>query len=1018
MSTSSRASRRVLATLAGLAVAVTGLALVPSAPANAATGVFISELHYDNVSTDSGEFVEVTAPAGTDLTGYQVVLYNGSTGATYDTDALTGVVADQQDGWGTAVVDYPANGIQNGAPDGLALVDDGTVVEFLSYEGALTATNGPASGQTATDIGVLEPDTTPVGQSLQRQADDTWAAAAPSTKGVPNGYTDGGEPAELAADDPGDKTGLVGEQITGFTLAATGGESPYTWSATGVPPGIEVSEAGVVSGTPTAAGDYTVTATVTDGAGDTAQAEFAFVVTALETVPIAEIQGTGETAALTGTQRTSGVVTAAYPTGGLNGFYLQTPGTGGAIDLATHTASDGIFVYQGTVPVTVTRGDHVQVTGAVSEFAGATQITIPNAGSVVELSEAAAAPSPAVTAWPDTDAEKESLEGMLFAPQGTFTVSNNFATNQYGELGLAVGDEPLIQPTQVGAPGSAEAAAQAADNAARAITLDDGSSTNFIASSSSAATCSPRPAPCLFNGHLTPPYISNEDPVRVGASGSFQDPVILTEGGSPSAPTYRFQPVEQVVGPDNAAAPATFENTRTATPDEDLISAEGDPVVRIASFNVLNYFTSLGDPDDDNVPNAGCLAFYDRNDDGNTVRDGCDFRGAWDPQDFQRQQTKIVDAINALGADVVGLMEIENSRQLGETPDEAVNALVAALNAEAGAGTWAANPSSSELPADGMDVITNAIIYKPAAVERVGEARALGTLSGDDQAFGNAREPIAQAFSPRAGGDPFLVVVNHFKSKGSVGPWPGDADAGDGQGTSNESRTRQAQALADWVPTIQGDVDDVFLMGDFNSYAQEDPMRLLYGEGYTNLEVASGNDEYSYSFSGLSGSLDHVLANASALERFTGADVWNINAPESVAMEYSRYNYHATDFYQEGPFRSSDHDPVIVGVDAGTPAKAASSVTAYAVPPVTIAKLLPVLLVVQVESEGDVTPTGSVTVTWNGRSRVVELRQGYAAVNLGTFRDAGTHQVEVAYAGDQTTEPSSTSVAVRVIKLF
>ena len=117
MSTSSRASRRVLATLAGLAVAVTGLALVPAAPATAATGVFISELHYDNVSTDSGEFVEVTAPAGTDLAGYQVVLYNGANGASYDTDALTGVVADQQDGWGTAVLDYPSNGIQNGAPD-------------------------------------------------------------------------------------------------------------------------------------------------------------------------------------------------------------------------------------------------------------------------------------------------------------------------------------------------------------------------------------------------------------------------------------------------------------------------------------------------------------------------------------------------------------------------------------------------------------------------------------------------------------------------------------------------------------------------------------------------------------------------------------------------------------------------------------------------------------------------------------------------------------------------------------
>ncbi|MGB0100124.1 MAG: ExeM/NucH family extracellular endonuclease, partial [Nocardioides sp.] len=509
---------------------------------------------------------------------------------------------------------------------------------------------------------------------------------------------------------------------------------------------------------------------------------------------------------------------------------------------------------------------------------------------------------------------------MLFSPEGTFTVTNNYSTNQYGELGLAVGARPLIQPTQVGAPGSEAAEAQEADNAARAITLDDGSSTNYIATSSSAGTCGARPTPCLVNGDLTPPYISNADPVRVGATGTFDDDVIFTQGGSPSSPTYRFQPVEQVVGPDDAAAPATFENTRTDAPDEDLISADGDPAVKIASFNVLNYFTTLGDPDDDNVGNGGCNAYRDRDGDGNNVSSGCDVRGAWDPQDLDRQQTKIVSAINALDADVVGLMEIENSVKLGEDVDEAVQTLVAALNEDAGAGTWAANPSSADLPpvAD-QDVITNAIIYRPDAVERTGAARALGDLSSgngsaSDEAFANAREPIAQAFTPTAGGEPFLVVVNHFKSKGSPGPFDGDADAGDGQGSSNESRKRQAQALADWVPTIQGDIDDTYLMGDFNSYAQEDPMRILYDGGYTNLEVASGNDEYSYSFSGLSGSLDHVLANASGLERTTGADVWNINAGESVAMEYSRYNYHSTDFHQDGPFRSSDHDPVVVGL--------------------------------------------------------------------------------------------------------
>ena len=115
---------------------------------------------------------------------------------------------------------------------------------------------------------------------------------------------------------------------------------------------------------------------------------------------------------------------------------------------------------------------------------------------------------------------------------------------------------------------------------------------------------------------------------------------------------------------------------------------------------MLNYFTTLGDANDDNIGDGGCTPFRDRDDDGNTVNGGCDQRGAWDPQDFERQQSKIVNAINALDADVVGLMEIENSARPSARPrTRRLDSLVAALNADAGAGTWAANPSSSELPA-------------------------------------------------------------------------------------------------------------------------------------------------------------------------------------------------------------------------------------------------------------------------------------------------------------------------------
>ncbi|MFQ5597982.1 MAG: PEP-CTERM sorting domain-containing protein [Nitrospiria bacterium] len=128
--------------------------------------IFINEIHYDNAGADTGEAVEIAAPAGSDLAGWSLVLYNGSNGLSYRTTALTGIIADQQAGFGTR--SFGILGIQNGAPDGLALIDpSSSVIQFLSYEGVLTANNGPAAGMSSTDIGVFESGSTPVGHSLQ-----------------------------------------------------------------------------------------------------------------------------------------------------------------------------------------------------------------------------------------------------------------------------------------------------------------------------------------------------------------------------------------------------------------------------------------------------------------------------------------------------------------------------------------------------------------------------------------------------------------------------------------------------------------------------------------------------------------------------------------------------------------------------------------------------------------------------------------------------------------------------------
>ena len=566
---------------------------------------------------------------------------------------------------------------------------------------------------------------------------------------------------------------------------------------------------------------------------------------------------------------------------------IQTAGTGGALDLTTHTASDAVFVYAPGAVGEVAPGQTVRVTGVVSEFNGLTELTVaPGAATVVE---AGITPVPATVGWPSNAAEREALESMLVQPQGAFTVSNTYSTNQYGEVGLAAGTTPLRQPTDVAPPGSPDAAAVAADNAARAVTLDDGTSINFLSTA---------------NAGLTPPWISLVEPLVVGASATFSAPVVVDYRNN----AWKLNPTAPMTADGSGSDGVQFSNPRTAAPE----AVGGD--VSVASFNVLNYFTTLGDE------NPSCVAYSTAAGEPVTVRQGCEQRGAWDDADFERQEAKIVDAIEALDASVVGLMEIENSAALGEPVDEATATLVAALNEAAGTEKWAFVPSSDELPAaSGQDVITNAIIYQPALVERVGESRALGDQSESGEAFQNAREPIAQVFAPADGGAEFLFVVNHFKSKGSAGPWPGDADTGDGQGSSNESRVRQAEALRDWVATIQGETDAVMLAGDFNSYSQEDPLQVLYDAGYANAEDALEIDSSSYSFSGLSGSLDHIMLNDAALARATGGDIWNINSGESVALEYSRYGYHGTLFYEEGPYRSSDHDPVIVGLSAEEP---------------------------------------------------------------------------------------------------
>ncbi|WP_172592194.1 ExeM/NucH family extracellular endonuclease [Subtercola boreus] len=603
-------------------------------------------------------------------------------------------------------------------------------------------------------------------------------------------------------------------------------------------------------------------------------------------VSIATIQGTSASSPLVGSSvTTTGFVTAAYATGGLNGYFLQSAGTGGAIDPRTHRASDGLFVYLAGTPLSARIGDYLQVSGLVSEFGGLTQLSPPTAGSIVPLDPTGvAAPLPAATKYPGTDSDRESLEGMLIQPAGDFTVTGLQSAAQYGQIELAAGTVPLAAPTSVGAVGSAEYAATASNNRARAVWLDDGATTSFTSASGSAKPL---------------PYLSG--PARVGAPVTFTRPVVLDYRNS----AWRFQPTTEVTGTNEATtSPARFGATRTAAPTD----VGGS--IRLGTFNVLNFFPTTGDE------RSGCTYFSDRAGSPVTVNNsdapGCGVRGAATRAHFLQQQSKIVSAILALGADIVSLEEIENSAKLGMPRDHALGVLVDALNAADRPADWRFVPSPAAVPAlADEDVIRTGFIYRSSVAEPVGPT----SILVGSAPFDNAREPDAQAFRPvyATGAETFLVVSNHFKSKS--GPDATGDNVDTGQGAFNGDRTRQALALLDFAKTVSraSGTDRVFLVGDFNALSHEDPVLAIVAAGFADLGAGTG--KASYSFSGESGSIDHIFASVEAKALVTGTDIWNINSVEAPVRQYSAANANVSTFVNpKDPFRSSDHDPLVVGL--------------------------------------------------------------------------------------------------------
>lgn len=569
---------------------------------------------------------------------------------------------------------------------------------------------------------------------------------------------------------------------------------------------------------------------------------------------IADVQGSGAATPIPSAQvvTVEGIVTGDHRTGGYRGIYLQTAGSGGATD-ATPGRSDGIFIFLANSNPGVAIGDKVRVTGRASEFNGVTQINGSAAGAV-ELVQAGVG-VPAVTPLPATvlGSAREALEGMLVRPSGVYRVVSSHNLQNFGELWTSAGTAMPVEAFETQAPGTTAAnAITTANNNARLI-LDDGYSIRVDNA-----------------GHPgDQPYFTKDVVVRNG------DAVNFPAGGSLLSfdfGNWRLQPPVPVTDASPAALKPTFTvgNPRPATTAP---AVGGD--ITVAAFNVLNYFTTFTD---DN-PQA---------------------RGAENAEEFAIQKSKIVAAINGLDADVVALQEIENSVKLGEAPDEALADLVAGLNAAAGSTVWDYVRTPAALhDAAITDFITNAIIFKPAVVKPSGEAQTII----DETVWDNAREPIAQTFKYNK--QFVTVVANHFKSK-----TPPDPNQQPGQDAFNHDRVLQAQSLLTFANSLsEGRKNAVYLVGDFNSYAKEDPIKVFTDAGWSDLLFTKARGQYTYTFDGELGSLDHVIASPAATDRVTKAAVWSINSPEWSGREYWGPAAEAGT-----PFRSSDHDPIVVGV--------------------------------------------------------------------------------------------------------
>lgn len=884
-----------------VAVALAGalLALAAAPAVRAASPVVISQVYGGGGNagaTLKNDFVELfnRSDAAVDISGWSVQ-YASAAGGTWNVSRVDGTVVlepgqyylmqQAQGSGGSESLPTPDPSLgtlaMSGTAGKVALVNSVTalagtapggasLMDLLGYNaGAFEGANGPGltnttaalrAGAGCVDTDNNAADFTTGAPAPRNRASTRNACGAPSAPpivascparlavafGVAGGAALGASDQDGIVDSAAITAGAVaGIALVDFVPAAAAGASA---SAT-------LSVAASV-----AAGTYPVTVRFGNDQGQQASCAIDVAVAAPATLThtIPQIQGSAPGSPYAGTvQTTEGVVTAKLG----SGFFIQDEhGDGDPL------TSDGLFVFTtaantGTVQV----GDRIRISGTVADFVpnGATRpyTELTTVTGIVKLAGGIAI-APTNIALPHPDLGR--VEGMLVRFAQPLTVSQLQYLGDRGEVTLS--SARLEVPTNRYRAGSAEAIALAAANARDQIILDDG----------------------VFTTPATIPYLEADGSLRAGDSVADLTGVVDFGAKGGGGAGFKLQPTRAPV--------FSQDNPRTAPP----ALAAGN--VKVASANVLNYFTTFTNgATDAGGANQGCAL-------GDTAPVRANCRGADNLAEYLRQRAKIVGELQAIDADVFGLMEIQNSGEYS------VGRLVAALNdaiAPGGLPTYAVVPAP---PATGTDAIRVAMIYKPAVLTLVG-----GALSDADAL--NNRPPMAQTFKA-ANGAKFSLVVNHLKSKGSCpAPSSADGDKGDGQSCWNATRVAQARRLVDtFVPQVVAAAGDakVLLIGDFNSYGHEDPIAAIVNKGYVNqLERfvrGAGALPYSYVFNGEAGYLDHALASAALSPAVAGAAEWHNNADEPPVLDYNT-DGKPQDKYTAAPYRASDHDPVVVSLN-------------------------------------------------------------------------------------------------------